>query len=519
MKADTTMTKKLALAATLSLFGLVAIFGCQTTQEKADAMVARTPATTTPSSSTPTPVPATKPSTPATAASNNSEWPKMMTIPAGTPLIVALQTRLRTDANKAGDAFRTNLTEAITVNNITVLPAGTEVRGQLTLVEEPHRTTGKAQMTLALQDVIDPSGDLRSVSAVPMVLVAEGDKISDEAKVASGAVIGGVIGALTSSKQRAKGAAVGAAAGAVAGGALALATKGNQLDLPAGQRFEFELSQPMTLPVTRQTSQLLGNSPTPQYAELHPKATAYQNSGATTYNDNQITSTTVADRASDALARQQSADAAALVRQQNADANALASKQAADAAAKAVWPKIVTVPIGTSLVMALQTHLRTDSNVTGDTFRAHLTDAVRVNDMTVFPIGTEVRGRLSLVEEPHRTSGKAQMTLTFLEVVDPAGFLHAITVSPVVLVGEGDKITDEAKVGAGAVIGGIIGALSSDKQRAKGAAVGAAAGAAAGGAVALATKGKQLDLPAGQKFSVELDETMRVSVTQLTASR
>lgn len=516
MKADPTMTKKLALAATLSLLGMVAIFGCQTTQEKADAKLAQAPATTT---KTPTPAPAAKPSTPGSVTTPSSEWPKMVTIPAGTSIIVALQTRLRTDANKAGESFRTNLSEAVRVGDITVLPAGTEVRGQLTLVEEPHRTTGKAQMTLALQEVIDPSGDLRSISALPMVLVAEGDKISDEAKVASGAVIGGVIGALTSSKQRAKGAAVGAAAGAVAGGALALATKGNQIDLPAGQRFEFELSEPMALPVTRQTSQLQGNSPTPQYAELHPKATAYQTSGSAAYDDSQITSTTVVDRASDALARQQAVDAATLVRQQTADAKALATKQAADAAAKAVWPKIVTVPIGTSLIMALQTHLRTDSNVTGDTFRAHLTDAVRVDNMTVLPVGTEVRGRLSLVEEPHRTAGKAQMTLTFLEVVDPAGFLHAITTSPVVLVGEGDKITDEAKVGAGAVIGGIIGALSSDKQRAKGAAVGAAAGAAAGGAVALATKGKQLDLPAGQKFSVDLDESMRVSVTQLTASR
>jgi len=513
MNLETKMTKKLALAATMLIFGLVGMIGCQTTQEKADAIADKTPAAATTPAPKPLPGPGTaaSTSTPAKVTTPTSEWPKMVTIPAGTSMIVALQTRLRTDENKAGESFRTNLIDAIRVDQMTVLPAGTEIRGQLTLVEEPHRTTGKAQMTLALQELIDPSGDLRSMSALPMVLVAEGDKISDEAKVASGAVIGGVIGALTSSKQRAKGAAVGAAAGAVAGGALALATKGNQLDLPAGQRFEFELDQPLTLPVTRLTSQLQGNSPTPNYAALHPKTA--------TYADNQLSSTTVADRASDALAREQAADAAALARRQTADAKALATKQAADAAAKAVWPKIVTVPIGTTLVMALQTHLRTDSNVTGDTFRANLTDAVRVDDMTVFPVGTEIRGRLSLVEEPHRTAGKAQMTLTFLEVVDPAGYLHTITSAPLVLVGEGDKVSDEAKVGAGAVIGGIIGALSSSKQRAKGAAVGAAAGAAAGGAVALATKGKQIDLPAGQKFEVELNEIMRVSVTQLTASR
>lgn len=498
MTADTVSTRKKTLLTFVSLFGVVAILGCQTAQQKADAMVAKTPATTT--ATTPAPAPSSKPA----PVTPGPEWPKMVTLPAGTPMIVALQTRLRTDANKAGESFRTNLTEAVRVDQMTVLPAGTEIRGQLTIVEEPHRTTGKAQMTLAFQELIDPAGDLRSISVMPIVLVAEGDKISDEAKVASGAVIGGVIGALTSSKQRARGAAVGAAAGAVAGGALALATKGHQLDLPAGQRFEFELSESMTLPVTRQTALLQGNSPTPNYAQLHPKATVYQSSGSATYDDQALASNTVADRATDALARRRANEAAAA---------------SASAAASAVWPKIVTVPVGTALIMALQTHLRTDSNTTGDTFRAHLSEAVRVDDMTVFPVGTEVRGRLSSVEEPHRTAGKAQMTLTFLEIVDPAGFLHTIMTTPVVLVGEGDKVTDEAKVGAGAVIGGIIGALSSDKQRAKGAAVGAAAGAAAGGAVALATKGKQLDLPAGQRFAVDLNESMRVSVTQLTASR
>jgi outer membrane lipoprotein SlyB len=111
------------------------------------------------------------------------------------------------------------------------------------------------------------------------------------------------------------------------------------------------------------------------------------------------------------------------------------------------------------------------------------------------------------------------MTLAFDQLVDPSGKLHSLSTSPVILVAEGDKISDEEKVAAGAVIGGVIGALSSSKQRAKGAAVGAAAGAAAGGAIALATKGKQIELPSGQHFALELDESIRVSVTQQTANR
>lgn len=181
-------------------------------------------------------------------------------------------------------------------------------------------------------------------------------------------------------------------------------------------------------------------------------------------------------------------------------------------------PKMVTIPTGTVMLVALDQTLRTDSNKTGDTFRARTTDAVRIDDMTVIPAGSEVRGVLTNVEEPHRTAGKAQMTLEFREFVDANGNSYLIASEPVALEGEGDKISDEAKVGAGAVIGGVLGALTS-KKKTKGAATGAVAGAAAGGAIALATKGKQIELPAGQQFSVELTAPVEVPASQLTAGK
>jgi len=206
--------------------------------------------------------------------------------------------------------------------------------------------------------------------------------------------------------------------------------------------------------------------------------------------------------------------------QEQANATDAAKAKASNTSTpKSEWPKTVTIPSGTTLVVSLDAPLSSDANKSGDNFKARLSDAVRVDQMTVLPSGTEVRGRLTLVEESHRTTGKAQMTLVFDQIVDPSGQTHAISTAPIVLVAKGDKISDEEKVAAGAVIGGVIGALSSDKQRAKGAAVGAAAGAAAGGAIALATKGKQLELPAGQRFAVDLAESLRVSVTQQTANR
>ena len=231
----TSMLKKLALGTVVSLFAAASLFGCKSAQEQANAKEAAK--TNTPNTSTP-----------------KSNWPKMMTIPAGTTLLVSLDVPLSTDANKSGDNFRARLSDAVRVDQMTILPSGTEVRGRLTLVEEPHRTTGKAQMTLLFDQVVDPAGQPHSISTAPIVLVAEGDKISDEEKIAAGAVIGGVIGALSSDKQRAKGAAVGAAAGAAAGGAVAIATKGKQIELTADQQFAVNLNESLQVSVTQQTA-------------------------------------------------------------------------------------------------------------------------------------------------------------------------------------------------------------------------------------------------------------------------
>lgn len=171
----------------------------------------------------------------------------------------------------------------------------------------------------------------------------------------------------------------------------------------------------------------------------------------------------------------------------------------------------VTVPSGTSVTIALDERLRTDTHESGDEFKAHTTSAVVIEGKTAIPAGAPVIGRLTHVEEPHRTAGKAEMTLAFEEIVDANGESHSISTEPVVLVGQGDKISDEEKVAGGAVIGGVIGALTG-KEKAKSAAIGAAAGAAAGGAIALATKGQQLELPPGYRFTVQLTRSVDVEV-------
>src|ERR1700691_4188796 len=64
-------------------------------------------------------------------------------VPAGTALMVKLETTLATFSNKAGDPFRGQLTQDVVLNGKTMIPAGATVEGRVTKVAEPRRIFGK----------------------------------------------------------------------------------------------------------------------------------------------------------------------------------------------------------------------------------------------------------------------------------------------------------------------------------------------------------------------------------------
>jgi hypothetical protein len=174
-------------------------------------------------------------------------------------------------------------------------------------------------------------------------------------------------------------------------------------------------------------------------------------------------------------------------------------------------PVMVTIPSGTAFAVTLDTKIRTDSNAVGDPIVSTLGADFIADGKTVIPLGSKLHGRVTDIDEPHRSEGKAHMTLLFDKVVTADGRTYALVTDPLLFEAEGDKISDEAKIGLGGAIGGAIGALTS-KNKTKGAAVGAAAGAVAGGAIAVATKGKQLELAPGQALTVTVTQAAVVEL-------
>jgi len=169
--------------------------------------------------------------------------PHLVTVPAGTALVVSLSEELSTSKNQNGDPFRATLHAPVVINGQTVLPAGTSVSGTVTRIYAPK--SGKAHMWLDLAQAELPSDAVYTLHTNTMELVANPSTEHDLEKVAAGGVAGGILGGIIGGG---KGALIGAAVGAGAGTAVAVATRDKNVSLDAGQKLQFVLAESMRVP-------------------------------------------------------------------------------------------------------------------------------------------------------------------------------------------------------------------------------------------------------------------------------
>lgn len=163
---------------------------------------------------------------------------------AGTDIVAALQSTVDTGKNHAGDKVTLRTLEDVRVDGVTVVPAGATINGEITHVDPAGRVAGGAELTLRFTELVLPGGTSYAISAVPLRLEGKGDAKESAIEIGGGAVAGGVIGGILGGKDDiAKGAAV----GAVVGTGVAVATKGDQIVLPAGQKMRVSLRDPVSI--------------------------------------------------------------------------------------------------------------------------------------------------------------------------------------------------------------------------------------------------------------------------------
>lgn len=172
-----------------------------------------------------------------------------LVIPNGTSVVASLDTRLSTETAQTGDPFGATTIEPIIVGGRTVVPAGAQIHGVLSEVQASGRIKGRARMTLAYKGIVDSEGKTLAISALPLTLQAASTTHGDVEKIAAGTVLGAIIGGIADGG---KGAAIGAGAGAGAGTILMLATKGDEVELEAGQRLNVQMTSSTSIQVLAQ---------------------------------------------------------------------------------------------------------------------------------------------------------------------------------------------------------------------------------------------------------------------------
>jgi hypothetical protein len=178
-------------------------------------------------------------------------------VPAGTALMVKLETTLATFSNKAGDPFHARLTQAVMLNGKMLIPAGALVEGRVTKVAEPRRVSGKPTIGILPETLVLPTGERFPLDATLIDTNAgrdtdvnqEGefkgpghdrrDQMETGGGAAGGMLIGGLIGGPP-------GIVIGGVVGAGSTGVHWL-SKHRSAMLPAGTTLTIELNRPLAM--------------------------------------------------------------------------------------------------------------------------------------------------------------------------------------------------------------------------------------------------------------------------------
>jgi outer membrane murein-binding lipoprotein Lpp len=157
------------------------------------------------------------------------------------------------------------------------------------------------------------------------------------------------------------------------------------------------------------------------------------------------------------------------------------------------------VAAGTELVVRLEDPLSSRTARTEDRFDATVLDPIRVGRAKAIQAGTRVRGVVRAAEPAERPSRAGKLDLEFdriyLETARLDMRAHLASM-------EAAEHSTAHKAGIGAVLGGLFGSLVGGKQ-------GLVVGALVGGTGAVvATKGDDVELPAGSLLTLRLDEDL-----------
>jgi hypothetical protein len=149
---------------------------------------------------------------------------------------------LASDTSHVEDQVKGSIAKSVVVSGATALPTGTQLIGSVTSAEESGRVKGRAEIAFRFDHMVIDGESVR-IKTATVHRQAAADTKSDVKKGGLGAGLGAIVGGVI-------GGGKGAAIGAVAGGAgTVMATKGEEVEIPAGTAVSVLLQDPLTVTV------------------------------------------------------------------------------------------------------------------------------------------------------------------------------------------------------------------------------------------------------------------------------
>lgn len=177
------------------------------------------------------------------AVSGQRSQPLRITVPAGTPVTVRLNSALRTGATRPGDRFTGILAAPIVSGKNTIVPSGANVTGTVRTSQPSGRLKGRAVMSLAL-DSVQLKGRSIPVATNTLVQTSGRHRKRNLVLIGGGSGVGALIGGLAAGGA---GALIGAGAGAAAGTVGAVFTGRKHTGYPAESVVVFRLRSPLRI--------------------------------------------------------------------------------------------------------------------------------------------------------------------------------------------------------------------------------------------------------------------------------
>jgi hypothetical protein len=170
------------------------------------------------------------------------------TVAADSALAVRLNQSLSSATAKVEDRVSGVLSSAVVVNGRTVVPAGTRVEGNVTLVQPGSRFKGRARLGIRFHTLVLADGLRVPIQTEALFRDGESATGATTAKVGTGAAAGAILGGILGGK---RGAIIGAAAGAGGGTAAVMASDAKEAVLANDTPLTARLTAPVTITIER----------------------------------------------------------------------------------------------------------------------------------------------------------------------------------------------------------------------------------------------------------------------------